>query len=92
MANGAPGAPLGNNNAGKARVWTAAIQRALDRRSRADQIHELDQLAELLIDLCKQSDLGALREFGDRMEGKPHQSISGTDGGPMIVEIMKFAK
>jgi hypothetical protein len=66
-------APLGNTNAAKAKVWSAAIERALERRLSHRQ-PALDELADKLISMALEGDLGAIREFGDRMEGKPKQS------------------
>jgi hypothetical protein len=72
------GAPLGNRNAAKAKVWHAAIMRALERRKPADQrIQAIDELADKLLDLVAKGDLGALKEFGDRLDGKPPQAIVG---------------
>jgi hypothetical protein len=70
-------APKGNQNAAKAKIWHAAIMRALDRRdqSRADGIKEIDALADKLIGLVAQGDLPALKEFGDRLDGKPGQQL-----------------
>jgi hypothetical protein len=73
-------APLGNNNASKAKVWSAAIGRALEKRSRLDQKDALDDLAEKLLELCEAGDLGALKELGDRLEGKAVQQIAGNIG------------
>lgn len=70
------GAPTGNSNAAKAKVWTAAIERALANRSRLDQKDALDSLAEKLLAKCDEADLGALKELGDRLEGKPAQSLT----------------
>jgi hypothetical protein len=72
-------APLGNQNAAKAKVWKAAIDRALETRtkSRTDGKKEIDALAEKLLDLVATGDLPALKEFGDRMDGKPAQAIIG---------------
>lgn len=72
MATG--GAPIGNQNARKAKVWTQAIQRVLERGSRKDY-ELLDQLAQALIDKAMEGDLQALKELGDRLEGKPGQSV-----------------
>ena len=82
------GAPVGNNNAAKARVWTAAIERALAKRSKVEQKEMLDDLADKLIDKCLEADLAALKEIGDRLEGKPVQSIAGPDGGPIPVKFV----
>jgi hypothetical protein len=74
------GAPVGNQNAAKAKVWRAAIMRALERRKPADErIQAIDELAEQLINLVAAGDLGALKEFGDRLDGKPAQAIIGGD-------------
>ena len=43
------GAPLGNQNAVKAKRWQQAIDRALERRSKAAGIEALDELAEKLL-------------------------------------------
>ena len=77
------GAPVGNKNAASRtpRYWRDAIQRALEKRSqsRADGIQEIDALADELLKLVAAGDLGALKEFGDRMDGKPPQAIVGDD-------------
>jgi hypothetical protein len=81
-------APLGNHNAAKGKVWKAAIDRALERRtaSRADGIKEIDALAEKLLELVAAGDLPALKEFGDRLDGKPAQAIIGdADADPIQV-------
>lgn len=80
------GAPAGNQNAARAKIWRAAIERALERRSasRTDGIREIDALAEELLKLVAMGDLGALKEFGDRIDGKPAQTIGGDDELPPI--------
>ena len=71
------GAPVGNQNAAKAKVWHAAIMRALERRKPANErIKAIDELADKLIELVATGDLAALKEFGDRLDGKPAQSIA----------------
>ena len=66
------GAPTGNQNAAKARIWSAAIERMI-RRDREG----LEALAKALIDKAKAGDMVALKEIGDRLEGKPKQTIEG---------------
>jgi hypothetical protein len=84
-------APFGNQNAAKAKRWTAAIDRALERRAgvslRTAQ-QELDDLADKFLTAVEtgQSDfLPGFRELGDRLEGKAAQSVAvtGEDGGPV---------
>lgn len=80
------GAPVGNQNAAKAKVWHAAIMRALERRQPADQrIKAIDELADKLIELVATGDLAALKEFGDRLDGKPAQTIGGDPDAPVHV-------
>lgn len=81
------GGQVGNQNARKGRVWTQAIERALEKRSRADQIEALDVLAEKLLAKCDEGDLGALRELGDRLEGKAATIIAGDSERPPVAII-----
>lgn len=82
------GAPVGNQNAAKAKVWQAAILRALDRRSGSDRAKALDDLAEKLLSKCDESDLAALKELGDRLDGKPAQTIAGDpEGAPVSMSV-----
>jgi hypothetical protein len=67
------GAPLGNQNGRKGRVWSQAIERALAARSKRDGIVALDVLAEKLLALADEGDFQALKELGDRLEGKAVQ-------------------
>lgn len=88
------GAPLGNQNAAKAKQWIAAIERALERRgdpainpdvpiARAPKMRALDELADKFVAKVAEADLPFFKEFGDRLDGKPTQQteISGPDGG-----------
>ncbi len=65
------GAPAGNKNATKNRLWTDALNRAL----LADDGKKLRSLADKLISRAEEGDVTALKEIGDRMEGKPAQSV-----------------
>lgn len=81
------GAPVGNQNASKGKLWHAAILRALEKRGGGDRVRAMDELAGKLIDAVATGDLQALKEFGDRIDGKPAQSIeaSGPEGGPLVL-------
>lgn len=78
-------APVGNQNAVKAKPWAAALTRALERRSLVEQKAGLDQLADKLIDSCLEGNLGALQELGNRLDGKPAQAltVSGDEDNPL---------
>ena len=68
------GAPLGNNNAAKGKLWTDAIKRALARRS--DTVEGgLNDLADTFIEAVANGDAWAMKELGDRLEGKSAQSM-----------------
>ena len=58
-------APLGNNNAAKAKVWQAAISRALEARTRREGVEALDLLAEKLLQKAEEGEISALKELGD---------------------------
>lgn len=75
------------NGARKPRRWAAAIERALAKRNDALKAEALDDLAEKLLKECDAGDLAALKELGDRLDGKAHQVISGPDGGAIPVGI-----
>jgi hypothetical protein len=95
MANGRPGAPFGNHNGRGAKQWKQAIERALEKRGNGDRSKALDALAERLLSKIDEGDVSAIREFGDRMDGKSVQALehSGPDGEPLpttvIVKIVK---
>ena len=84
----AGGAPLGNQNAVKSRPWQAAIERALAVRSLADKKQALDTLAERLLAKCDEGDMSALKELGDRLDGKPAQVLTGDGTGSPIQVII----
>ena len=77
------GAPKGNQNATKTKVWTEAINRALAKRSRVDAKEALDALAEKLLAQCDGGNMTALQELGNRLEGKPAQVVIGDPDSPL---------
>jgi hypothetical protein len=76
-------APEGNQNAAKGRVWRDAINRALAQRHPQGRQAALQALAEKLLTACEEGDLVALKELGDRVEGKAIQAVevAGSEGG-----------
>lgn len=75
------GAPEGNKNATKNRPWAEAINRAL----LAEDGKKLRALADKIIDRALEGDVSALKEVGDRMDGKPAQALE--HSGDLIVRI-----
>lgn len=76
--------PLGINGSEK-KPWADAIKRALARRA-AGNMADINALADRLIDSALAGELPALRELGDRLDGKPAQAITGADGDAIKVD------
>ena len=74
-------APLGNDNAKRTKPWRDAIDRALAQ----DDGKRLRSIAERLLDKAAEGDMTAIKELGDRLDGRPAQSITGADGGPIVI-------
>lgn len=83
------GAPLGNKNGAKEKPWLAALNRALAKRSLESQKDALDALAEKLLDQCSDGSLTALQELGNRLDGKPAQSLTVGGDGDNPLEIQR---
>lgn len=78
------GAPLGNQNAKKAKIWEGAIRRVLAENDG----EKLRALAEKIVARALEGDVPALREVGDRIDGKVAQEISGVDGADLVVRLI----
>ncbi len=75
---------IGNQYATRARVWRDAIDRAIERRgANKTRAEALDALAEKLLAKCDEGDMAALKELGDRLEGRPTQIIGGDSDAPL---------
>lgn len=73
----------------KAKLWRDAILRAIKRREQDDP-QALEKLADKLLVGIDQGDIGAMREFGDRIDGKVAQAIIGDDEhDPVRVETIR---
>lgn len=86
------GAPLGNKNGTKNRVWSLAIEKAVQKKyGKKKTLDALMELAEVLLEKCEDKDIVALKELGDRLEGKPAQSmeVSGPEGEPFKLVFTK---
>ena len=64
-------APIGNTNSSKNnRLWAETIRRAI-KQSNPEKLREI---ADKLIEMAAAGDLAAIKELGDRLDGKSHQS------------------
>lgn len=87
------GGQPGNQNGVKAKRWMQAVNRALERRCKSDGIAELDRLADVYLDTveamanAEKPSISGFADFVDRMDGRAAQSITGPDGGAMVVLV-----
>lgn len=75
------GAAIGNQNARKGK-WAQALTSAVLVEDPATRRRRLDAIAERLIAKAEEGDIQAIKELGDRLDGKPTQALehSGPDG------------
>ena len=90
VATNKGGAPLGNQNAKKGKLWTDALRKAI-----AQNPHKLRLAAEKLLDDASEGNIMAIKEIGDRMDGKAVQATTfeDADGNSIINAIeVRFVK
>jgi hypothetical protein len=85
--------PQGNKNAVKGKTWADAIRKALlqyadDTVERKEALH---RIALKIVEKALAGDATAMREIGDRLDGKPAQTIQGDTDQPLVVNIIKHA-
>lgn len=72
------------------KIWRAAVQRAVKRETKGKGSRQwLDKLADKLVRVAHKGDVSALREIGDRLDGKPAQAlqIKGDPDSPVIFNL-----
>jgi ribosomal protein L17 len=82
------GAPSGNQNSIKSnRLWAETIKRALVQSDG----ERLRRIAEALLTKAEDGDMTAIREVGDRLDGKASQSVqlSGDDENPLAISVIE---
>lgn len=82
------GAPEGNSNSSKNnRLWAETIKRAVIQ---SDGV-KLRAIAEALIEKAAEGDIQAIKELGDRLDGKPAQVIASDEERPFrIVQTVEL--
>lgn len=69
------------------KFWADAVRRAVHRRleETEGQPRKLEVLADRLVDAGLDGDIQALKEIGDRLDGKPktQAEVSGPNGDPI---------
>jgi len=78
------GAPKGNKNSSKTnRLWADTIRRALVQGNST----KLRNIADKLVEMAEGGNIMAMREIGDRLDGKVVAvEVSGPDGEPIQTE------
>lgn len=82
------GRPKGSTND---RVWRDALRKAaFERLGGKNDDQQIMKAARALVASVVGGDSSAAREFGDRIDGKVPQAVTGADGGPLTVVVRKF--
>lgn len=68
----------------KERIWRNAIERAIERAAK-EGMQVVDELAEALVKKAKDGDVNALKEIGDRLDGKPTTTV---EAGPQLAKLL----
>ena len=80
------GAPLGNTNSSKNnRIWANTIRKLAVQ----EDYRRIHAIAEKLFENAQEGDLGAIKEIGDRLDGKSvaTQELTGPDGSELPLGI-----
>lgn len=90
------GAPLGNQNAAKAKRWQDALHKALVRFESLDGKikagEALDKIAENVVLMALEGNRDAWQEIGNRLDGKPAQAIIGGDEDDPPIKVQKVER
>lgn len=79
-------APEGNDYSSKNnRLWTNTLRRAIVQGDG----EKLRRIADKLLEMAEEGNIQAIKEIGDRLEGKAAQAIVGADGGALQIETIK---
>lgn len=78
-------APLGNENAKKGKEWNEAIRYALANyeNDTVQRGKALKAIAKKLIEKALDGDKDSIQEIGNRLDGKPAQTIAGDEENPL---------
>jgi len=90
------GAPVGNQNAKKGRMWAKALEREVARLESGDLEAGLARIARRVVRVADQGDeekaIWAFKEIGDRLDGKPAQAIVGDSDADPINVVAKIER
>jgi hypothetical protein len=81
------GGQPGNNNATKSKPFWSAIDRAIAQ----DNGKKLREAAEKLLSAAAAGEQWAVKELGDRLDGKAHQSIDAKVDADVTIQVLRFS-
>lgn len=82
-------APINAKGAKSDKLWRDAIMRAVKRRMSGEgDPQALDKLVDKCVDMGLEGDMQAIKEIGDRLDGRPAQAIVGGDEDDTPVKIV----
>lgn len=84
-------APEGNDNNRKNKPWADALQRAM-ARYKGGKENALNLIADQTVEAAVNGEQWAIKEIGDRTDGKPTQSVDAKVEASLTVEIIRFAE
>lgn len=80
------------------KLWSDAVRRAVLRSDKGSKTRRLEQLADKLVALGIEGEVAAIKEIGDRIDGRPMQ-LQTHEGNPdnpiiqkVVVELVKSAR
>jgi len=72
------GAPFGNKNAANAKRFQKAMEKVLARKY-GDVDAGYEAIAKIYIEIAEGKDANLIKDFADRVDGKPRQQIEAVD-------------
>ena len=77
-------APLGNKNSSKDnRVWCKTVKKLAIQ----EDYKRIHKVAEALFRKAEDGDVAAIKELGDRIDGKSQQEITGNSDQPITIVV-----
>lgn len=75
-------------NKNQDKPWSDALRRAVKRAvAKGAKTKRLEQLADKCVELALAGDMQAMKEIGDRLDGRAAQAVVGANNGPITLRI-----